>query len=56
MSNLARISKGAETDVIFIVAFTINAVGQDNFEDVVVPDAPAEPPKTPNIPAAGIIR
>jgi len=39
-----------------VFAFTLNAVGQDNFDDVVVPDAPAEPPKTPNVPAAGIIR
>jgi len=39
-----------------VFAFTLKAVGQDNFEDVIVPDEPAEPPKTPNVPAAGIIR
>jgi hypothetical protein len=46
---------GFETDC-GPVAFTLNAVGQDNFEDVIVPDAPTEPPKTPNVPAADIIR
>jgi cytochrome c oxidase assembly factor 3, fungi type len=34
-------------------AFTIHAVGQDNFEDVKVPDAPIQPPKTPNVAANG---
>ena len=29
-------------------AFTINAVAQDDFSDVQVPDAPAQPPHTPN--------
>lgn len=34
-------------------AFTIHAVGQDNFEDVRVPDAPAQPVKTPSATANG---
>lgn len=36
------------------VAFTLRAVGQDNFEDVVVPDAQQQPPKTPNVQTNGI--
>ena len=35
-----------------IVAFTLRAVGQDTFEDVVVPDTPAGPAKTPLNPAS----
>ena len=31
-----------------IDAFTINAVAQDDFTDVQIPDAPAQPPHTPN--------
>lgn len=34
-------------------AFTIKAVGQDDFEDVKVPDAPVQPPKTPNVAVNG---
>ncbi|MCJ1337580.1 hypothetical protein MMC09_002862 [Bachmanniomyces sp. S44760] len=33
---------------IGVYAFTINAVAQDDFEDVQIPDAPAQPPHTPN--------
>lgn len=33
-------------------AFTIHAVGQDNFEDVKVPDAP-QPAKTANVAVNG---
>ena len=29
-------------------SFTINAVAQDDFSDVQVPDAPSQPPHTPN--------
>ena len=29
-------------------AFTLNAVAQDDFSDVQVPDAPTQPPHTPN--------
>ncbi|EXJ78285.1 hypothetical protein A1O3_09446 [Capronia epimyces CBS 606.96] len=32
---------------IGVFAFTLKAVGQDDFEDVIVPDAPARSPKTP---------
>jgi hypothetical protein len=35
------------------VAFTINAVGQDKFEDVIVPDTPQQPPKTPKVAVNG---
>ena len=28
-------------------AYTLNAIGQDDFEDVKVPDAPAKPASTP---------
>ncbi|MCJ1238989.1 hypothetical protein MMC14_006981 [Varicellaria rhodocarpa] len=31
-----------------IYAFTINAVNQDDFSDVEIPDAPSQPPHTPN--------
>ncbi|KAI9702061.1 MAG: hypothetical protein M1836_001405 [Candelina mexicana] len=34
--------------VISVYAFTIKAVAQDDFEDVAIPDAPAQPPHTPN--------
>jgi hypothetical protein len=34
------------------VAFTLKAVGQENFDDVIVPDAPAAKP--PNAPANGM--
>ncbi|KAI9681164.1 MAG: hypothetical protein M1817_002446 [Caeruleum heppii] len=34
---------------IGVYAFTIHAVAQDEFEDVVVPDAPSQPPHTPNV-------
>ncbi|CAF9908361.1 MAG: hypothetical protein HETSPECPRED_008056 [Heterodermia speciosa] len=34
--------------VISVYSFTINAVAQDDFSDVQVPDAPAQPPHTPN--------
>ncbi|KAI9809009.1 MAG: hypothetical protein M1825_002298 [Sarcosagium campestre] len=34
---------------IGVYAFTINAVKQDDFEDVQVPDAPPQPPRTPNV-------
>ena len=30
-------------------AFTINAVAQDDFSDVQIPDAPSQPPHTPNV-------
>jgi cytochrome c oxidase assembly factor 3, fungi type len=43
-------------DKVLIVptdAFTIHAVGQDNFEDVKVPDAPLQPAKTPNVAVNG---
>ncbi|MCJ1229180.1 hypothetical protein MMC12_005845 [Toensbergia leucococca] len=33
---------------IGVYAFTINAVAQDDFSDVQIPDAPAQPPHTPN--------
>ncbi|MCJ1481639.1 hypothetical protein MMC06_001798 [Schaereria dolodes] len=36
-----------------VYAFTINAVAQDDFSDVQIPDAPAQPPHTPN---AGVER
>ncbi|EHY59703.1 hypothetical protein ABEF92_008305 [Exophiala dermatitidis] len=46
---------------IGVFAFTLKAVGQDNFEDVVVPDAPApaaaqqqQAPKAPNAQANGM--
>ena len=29
-------------------AFTINAVAQDDFSDVPIPDAPAQPPHSPH--------
>lgn len=32
----------------FIDSFTISAVAQDDFSDVQVPDAPTQPPHTPN--------
>ncbi len=34
-------------------AFTIRAVAQDDFSDVPIPDAPAQPAHTPN---AGVAR
>ncbi|KAL8795546.1 MAG: hypothetical protein Q9195_001967 [Heterodermia aff. obscurata] len=34
--------------VIGVYSFTIHAVAQDDFSDVQVPDAPAQPPHTPN--------
>ncbi|KAG6999269.1 hypothetical protein G7Y79_00036g072250 [Physcia stellaris] len=34
--------------VIGVYSFTINAVAQDDFSDVQVPDAPSQPPHTPN--------
>ncbi|SLM40694.1 Coiled-coil domain-containing protein 56 [Lasallia pustulata] len=33
---------------ICIYAYTIHAVSQDDFSDVPIPDAPAQPPHTPN--------
>ncbi|MCJ1370327.1 hypothetical protein MMC20_001540 [Loxospora ochrophaea] len=33
---------------IGVYAFTINAVAQDDFSDVQIPDAPAQPAHTPN--------
>ena len=36
------------------VAFTLHAVGQDTFEDVVVPDGNTQPPKTPNVGTNGV--
>ncbi|MCJ1246154.1 hypothetical protein MMC30_003359 [Trapelia coarctata] len=33
---------------IGVYAFTINAVSQDDFSDVQIPDAPAQPAHTPN--------
>ncbi|KAI4134964.1 MAG: hypothetical protein LQ347_001076 [Umbilicaria vellea] len=39
--------------VISIYAYTIKAVSQDDFSDVPIPDAPAQPPHTPN---AGVNR
>jgi hypothetical protein len=35
------------------VSFTISAVGQDKFEDVIVPDTPQQPSKTPNVAVHG---
>ncbi|KAF2229324.1 hypothetical protein EV356DRAFT_456064 [Viridothelium virens] len=32
-----------------VYAFTIRAVSQDEFEDVPVPEAPVQPPHTPNV-------
>jgi len=32
----------------FTDSFTIRAVAQDDFSDVQVPDAPTQPPHTPN--------
>jgi len=40
--------------VIGVFSFTINAVGQDKFEDVIVPNAPTQPPKTPNVGTNGV--
>ncbi|KAK5256538.1 hypothetical protein BJ546DRAFT_1060551 [Cryomyces antarcticus] len=37
------------TFTIGVYAFTIRAVSQDEFEDVKVPDAPVQPPHTPNV-------
>ncbi|KAI9798867.1 MAG: hypothetical protein M1833_004370 [Piccolia ochrophora] len=34
---------------IGVYSFTIHAVKQDEFEDVPIPDAPAQPAKTPNV-------
>ncbi|OCL03762.1 hypothetical protein AOQ84DRAFT_347182 [Glonium stellatum] len=31
-----------------VYAFTIRAVSQDEFEDVIVPDKPIQPPHAPN--------
>ncbi|EXJ88387.1 hypothetical protein A1O1_05317, partial [Capronia coronata CBS 617.96] len=42
---------------IGVFAFTLRAVGQENFDDVIVPDAPAQsaqPPKTPTAQANGM--
>lgn len=36
------------TDGTIPDSFTINAIAQDDFSDVQVPDAPAQPPHTPN--------
>jgi cytochrome c oxidase assembly factor 3 len=44
---LMEYSANGDTD-----AFTIKAVAQDDFEDVKVPDAPLQPPKTPNVGAS----
>ncbi|MCJ1363455.1 hypothetical protein MMC16_002562 [Acarospora aff. strigata] len=33
---------------ISVYAFTIRAVAQDDFSDVQIPDAPNQPPHTPN--------
>ncbi|MCJ1408977.1 hypothetical protein MMC19_003054 [Ptychographa xylographoides] len=38
---------------IGVYAFTINAVAQDDFSDVQVPDAPSQSPHTPN---TGVVR
>ncbi|MCJ1388069.1 hypothetical protein MMC18_000913 [Xylographa bjoerkii] len=38
---------------IGVYAFTIKAVAQDDFSDVQIPDAPSQPPHTPN---AGVER
>ncbi|MCJ1378401.1 hypothetical protein MMC17_001499 [Xylographa soralifera] len=38
---------------ISVYAFTIKAVAQDDFSDVQIPDAPSQPPHTPN---AGVER
>jgi len=35
------------------VTFTLKAVGQDRFEDVIVPDAPQEPLETPKVQTNG---
>ncbi|KAI9871476.1 MAG: hypothetical protein M1830_002876 [Pleopsidium flavum] len=34
---------------ISVYAFTIKAVAQDDFSDVQIPDAPAQPAHTPNV-------
>ncbi|KAJ9633305.1 hypothetical protein H2204_007201 [Knufia peltigerae] len=41
---------------IGVFAFTLHAVGQDSFDDVIVPDAPAakQSPKTPTAQANGM--
>ncbi|KAK3690787.1 hypothetical protein LTR37_018961 [Vermiconidia calcicola] len=36
-----------------IDTWTIKAIGQDDFSDIAVPDAPAQPPHTPNA-SAGV--
>jgi cytochrome c oxidase assembly factor 3, fungi type len=36
------------------VAFTLHAVGQDTFDDVVVPSGNSQPPKTPNVGTNGV--
>lgn len=38
---------------ISVYAFTIHAVGQEEFADVKVPDAPSPPPRTPNVAVNG---
>ncbi|KPI44995.1 uncharacterized protein AB675_2601 [Cyphellophora attinorum] len=41
---------------IGVFAFTLKAVGQDTFDDVIVPtdsDKLSQPPKTPNVSAGG---
>ncbi|MCJ1351852.1 MAG: hypothetical protein MMC33_001836 [Icmadophila ericetorum] len=37
------------TFAIGVYAFTINAVAQDDFEDVEIPDAPVQSAHTPNV-------
>lgn len=41
---------------IGVFAFTLKAVGQERFEDVIVPPPPSQqqPPKTPNVQANGV--
>ncbi|KAL8704458.1 MAG: hypothetical protein Q9201_002374 [Fulgogasparrea decipioides] len=39
---------GLAAFTISVYAFTINAVGQDDFSDVQIPDAPEQPPHAPH--------
>ena len=43
---LLYVKEGNDTDCTD--SWTINAVAQDDFSDVPIPDAPAQPPHTPH--------
>ncbi|KIX01580.1 uncharacterized protein Z518_09306 [Rhinocladiella mackenziei CBS 650.93] len=42
------------TFAVGVFAFTLKAVGQETFDDVIVPDAPAQSPKAPTAHANGM--